>query len=89
MTWNRIHRARIWASRRLVFIVTWWSEGLTLVVEVVVMGSPFRRDGLGLPAKPGHCAGNSPMANLVPARRKSASTPVPDVALEPATVVRR
>src|SRR6516165_6454289 len=25
------------SSRRLVFIVTWWSEGLMLVVELVVM----------------------------------------------------
>ncbi|WP_342710603.1 hypothetical protein AAFG13_41610 [Bradyrhizobium sp. B124] len=30
----------IW-SRRLVFIVTWWSEGLMMVVEVVVMALSF------------------------------------------------
>src|SRR5262249_34983146 len=29
------------SARRLVFIVTWWSEGLMLVVEVVVMALSF------------------------------------------------
>jgi hypothetical protein len=39
-----LFRQRI-SSRRLVFIVTWWSEGLMLVVEIVVMALAFHRNG--------------------------------------------
>jgi len=37
---SRSHHSII-SSRRLVFIVTWWSEGLMMVVEAVVMALSF------------------------------------------------